>query len=143
MASQGGNHVAETPILAQQFRIYNVIDVVCARRNGLNIALKMGFHPAEANKVAVVISELGRNIEQYARTGMITVTAYPDRIQIVAEDHGPGIPDVERVLAGGYTTSQGMGLGISGSRRLMDDFEIDSKVGEGTKITAVKRKQPY
>jgi serine/threonine-protein kinase RsbT len=89
-------------------------------------------------KVAVVISELGRNIELYAGEGVITVTAYDDHIVIVAEDEGPGIPDVDRVLAGGYTTSRGMGLGVSGSKRLMDDFEVHSVVGQGTTIKAVK-----
>jgi serine/threonine-protein kinase RsbT len=123
----------------RRFTIKSVVDVVRARRSGLGIALEMGFHQAEANKVAVVISELGRNIELYAGEGVITVTTYNDRIQIIAQDQGPGIPDVERVLLGGYTTSQGMGLGVSGSRRLMDEFEIESVVGQGTKVTAVKR----
>lgn len=123
----------------RRFAIKSVVDVVRARRSGLGIALEMGFHQAEANKVAVVISELGRNIELYAGEGVITVTTYNDRIQIIAKDQGPGIPDVERVLLGGYTTSQGMGLGVSGSRRLMDEFQIESVVGQGTKITAVKR----
>ncbi len=123
----------------RRFTIKNVVDVVRARRSGLGIALGMGFHQAEANKVAVVISELGRNIELYAGEGTITVTIYDRRIEVVAEDHGPGIPDVERVLAGGYTTSQGMGLGVSGSKRLMDEFEIHSVVNEGTTIKAVKR----
>jgi len=123
----------------RRFTIKNVVDVVRARRSGLGIALGMGFHQAEANKVAVVISELGRNIELYAGEGTITVTIYDRSIEVVAEDNGPGIPDVERVLAGGYTTSQGMGLGVSGSKRLMDEFEIHSVVNEGTTIKAVKR----
>ena len=99
--------------------------------------MQMGFHHAEANKIAVVISELGRNIEQYAGRGTITVIISSDRIEVVAEDQG--IPDVDRVLAGGYTTSNGMGLGVSGSRRLMDEFEIQSTVGMGTTIKAAKR----
>ncbi len=122
----------------RRFSIKNVVDVVRARRSGLGIALEMGFHQAEANKVAVVISELGRNIELYAGEGTITVTSHAKHIEVIAEDHGPGIQDVERVLAGGYTTSQGMGLGISGSRRLMDEFEIRSIIGEGTTIKTVK-----
>ncbi len=127
----------------KRFPIKNVVDVVRARRSGLDLALKMGFHPAEANKVAVVISELGRNIELYAGQGFITVTPHIEGrfqyIEIVAEDQGPGIPDVARVLRGGYTTSNGMGLGISGSKRLMDEFEVHSVVGQGTKIRATKR----
>jgi serine/threonine-protein kinase RsbT len=125
------------------FSINRVVDVVRARRSGLDLALKMGFHPAEANKVAVVISELGRNIELYAGQGSIIVTSHTEEegryIEIIAEDQGPGIPDVARVLKGGYTTSNGMGLGISGSRRLMDEFEIHSVVGQGTRIRATKR----
>jgi serine/threonine-protein kinase RsbT len=122
----------------RRFVIKSVVDVVRARRSGLGVALEMGFHQAEANKVAVVISELGRNIELYAGEGTITVTVHDKSIEVVAEDEGPGIPDVDRVLAGGYTTSQGMGLGISGSRRLMDEFEIHSVVGQGTRIKATK-----
>ena len=127
----------ESPV-QRQFAIKSIVDVVRARRSGLGIALEMGFHQAEANKIAVVISELGRNIELYAGEGLVSVIKYDDRIEIVAEDQGPGIPDVERVLAGGYTTSQGMGLGVSGSKRLMDEFEIHSIVGQGTTIRAVK-----
>lgn len=131
--------MAEKQPEQRRFPIKTVVDVVRARRSGLGIALGMGFHQAEANKIAVVISELGRNIELYAGEGTITVTVYGKSIEVVAEDHGPGIPDVERVLAGGYTTSQGMGLGVSGSKRLMDEFEIQSIAGEGTRIKAVKR----
>jgi serine/threonine-protein kinase RsbT len=127
----------------RRFSINGVVDVVRARRSGLDLALKMGFHPAEANKVAVVISELGRNIESYAGRGSIIVTPHTDEegryIEIIAEDQGPGIPDVAQVLKGGYTTSKGMGLGISGSKRLMDEFEIHSVVGQGTRIRVTKR----
>ena len=130
--------MAEKQLNQRQFAIKSVVDVVRARRSGLGVALEMGFHQAEANKVAVVISELGRNIELYAGEGIITVTTYDRHIEVVAEDHGPGIPDVDRVLAGGYTTSQGMGLGVSGSRRLMDEFEIQSAAGQGTTIRASK-----
>jgi serine/threonine-protein kinase RsbT len=78
----------------------------------------------------------------YAGEGVITMTPSSEDggyIKVVAEDQGPGIEDVERVLSGGYTTSGGLGKGVSGSRRLMDEFEIQSVVGEGTKITALKR----
>jgi serine/threonine-protein kinase RsbT len=123
------------------FRITGLSDVVNARRHGLDMAIQLGFHQAEATKIAVVISELGRNIERYAGDGTITVTSQGGGdayIQIVAEDHGPGIPDVARVLAGGYTTSRGMGLGLSGSKRLMDEFSVKSTVGVGTTVRAVK-----
>jgi len=122
------------------FPIDDVADVVKARRRGLEIALGMGFSRAEATKIAVVISELGRNIENYAAGGSITVTMHDGddkHIMIVAKDQGPGIPDVDRVLQGGYSTSLGLGSGISGSRRLMDQFEVRS-VGGGTTIKACK-----
>ncbi len=123
------------------FPIDDVADVVKARRRGLEIALGMGFSRAEATKIAVVISELGRNIENYAAGGSITVTMHDGddkHIMIVAKDQGPGIPDVDRVLQGGYSTSLGLGSGISGSRRLMDQFEVRSVVGGGTTIKACK-----
>jgi serine/threonine-protein kinase RsbT len=123
------------------FRITGLADVVNARRQGLDMAIQLGFHLAEATKIAVVISELGRNIERYAGTGTITIIAQSSGdayIQIVAEDRGPGIPDIDRVLAGGYTTSRGMGLGLSGSRRLMDTFSVKSTIDVGTTVRAVK-----
>jgi serine/threonine-protein kinase RsbT len=132
--------MAEQRTTKTYFPISTLADVVRARRRGLEIALEMGFPQAEATKIAVVVSELGRNIERYARIGSITVTTNLDDgyIMIVAEDHGPGIPDVDRVLAGGYSTSKGLGLGISGSRRLVDKFDIQSVVGAGTTIKAIK-----
>jgi serine/threonine-protein kinase RsbT len=124
------------------FPISSFWDVENARQRGTEIALAMGFVRADATKIAAVISELGRNIERYAGEGCITLTVYTGkhpRIQITAEDQGPGIPDLDLVLEGGHSTSDGLGLGVSGSKRLMDEFEIQSMVGVGTKITAVKR----
>jgi len=133
--------MAEERSNKKYFPISSLVDVVRARRSGLEMALEMGFPRAEATKIAVVISELGRNIERYARMGSITVTAHSGReryILIVAEDKGPGISDVARVLEGGYSTSKGLGLGISGSKRLMDKFDIQSIPGVGTTIKALK-----
>jgi serine/threonine-protein kinase RsbT len=134
--------MAEEQANQMHFSIGSVVDVVRARRRGLEVALSLGFPNAEANKIAVVISELGRNIEQYAGHGSITLTTQssPDVwIQVVAADEGPGIKDLELVLEGGHSTSNGLGLGVSGSRRLVDEFEIETKIGEGTTITAIKR----
>jgi serine/threonine-protein kinase RsbT len=122
--------------------INTLMDVVTARRRGLNMALAMGFPLPEATKIAVVISELGRNIILYARKGTITLIAYTGEekcFKVIAQDEGPGIEDVERVLAGGHSTSKGLGLGLSGSKKLMDEFEIESVVGAGTIIKATKR----
>jgi len=125
------------------FRINHAMDVLQARREGMEAAQSLGFSQADATKIAVVISELGRNIVNYAGNGTITVITHygvgdNKYLKIIAEDHGPGIGDLESALAGGQSTSGGLGLGLSGSKRLMDDFSIHSKAGEGTKVVAVK-----
>jgi serine/threonine-protein kinase RsbT len=123
-------------------RIQNVTDVSSARRAGMDIALEMGFPHADATKIAVTISELARNILAYAQTGLITIISRPDAvppyIKIIASDHGPGIPDLKLALSNGWSSSGGLGLGLPGTERLMDDFAIESKPGQGTIITAVK-----
>jgi len=122
--------------------IRDMVEVVKARRRGLELALAMGFNTPEATKIAVVISELARNILNYAGQGTITLIIHSGLepcFEIVARDRGPGIADVARVLAGGYSTSGGLGKGISGSRRLMDVFVVNSTPGFGTTIKAVKR----
>jgi serine/threonine-protein kinase RsbT len=133
--------VAERLPRQMRFPISSFADVERAWRRGLALALAMGFQPADASQVAAVISEPGRNIERYAGPGSIMPVLHNGEhkcIRIIAQDQGPGIPDVERVLAGGHSTSKGLGLGISGPRRLMDEFELRSVVGEGTKIETVK-----
>jgi len=121
--------------------ISGVMDVVRVRRQGLEMALELGFPTPEATKIAVVISELGRNIVLYTKGGLINLIAYTGSrkgLKIIAQDQGPGIDNLERVLEGGYTSSNGLGLGVSGSRRIMDEFEIKSIAGVGTKITGTK-----
>ena len=133
--------MAEVQSQKEYFPINSLVDVVRARRRGLEMAQALGFPLAEATKIAVVISELGRNIERYVGQGSITVTVHSEEekyILIIAQDNGAGIADVERVMAGGYSTSGGLGLGISGSKRLMDKFDVKSIAGVGTTIKAVK-----
>ena len=132
---------SEAQSTKEYFPINSLVDVVRARRRGLEIAQAMGFPLAEATKIAVVISELGRNIERYVGQGAITVTTHLGRekyIMIVAQDQGAGISNVDRVLEGGYSTSGGLGLGVSGSKRLMDKFDIQSIAGVGTTVKAIK-----
>jgi len=121
--------------------IQSGLDVVKVRRQGLEMALAMGFVQPEATKIAVVISELGRNIENYARIGYITLTAsrgQPAYFEIIAHDTGPGIPDIKKAMTPGYSTSKGLGVGLSGSKQLMDEFDIQSTVGLGTRVRAKK-----
>jgi serine/threonine-protein kinase RsbT len=124
-------------------RIQTAQDVSNSRRRGMQLALDMGFVPADATKIAVVISELTRNILIYAGEGTVTIIARRDDsgtqyIKIIADDKGPGIPDLEQALSDGYTTSGGLGLGLSGSKRLMDEFSVATEIGKGTTVTAIK-----
>jgi len=121
--------------------IGSVMDVVRVRRQGLEMALELGFPTPDATKIAVVISELGRNIVLYTKGGRINIIAYTGKrkgIKVIAQDQGPGINNLDQVLDGGYTSSNGLGLGVSGSRRIMDEFEVKSVAGVGTKITGTK-----
>ena len=124
-------------------RVVRDADVVTARQKGREVAARTGFSPTEATLVATVISELARNIVQFAERGEIMVCPIQqgDRtgIMIVARDVGPGIRDVRSALQDGYSTYRGgLGLGLPGSRRLMDEFEIVSEPGKGTTVTMTK-----
>lgn len=125
-----------------QIPIKLVLDVVKARRQGMDMALVMGFPLPEATKIAVVISELARNILIHAggkgSITLITETGARKGIRVIARDQGPGIKDIGIALKGGFSTARGLGLGLSGSRNLMDEFEVSSTVGVGTVVTAVK-----
>lgn len=123
------------------FVIKDATDVMKARREGMALALRMGFATPDATKIAVVVSELARNILLYAKTGKVTLIAQLEDVKcvkIIAADQGPGIPNVDEVLKGGVSTSNGLGLGLSGSRRIMDEFNVTTQTGKGTTVTAVK-----
>jgi serine/threonine-protein kinase RsbT len=133
--------MANEPLEPVRLPINNLINVVTTRRQGLEMAKKLGFSLPDATKIAVVISELARNITLYTEGGTITLIPHNGErkgIKVIAQDKGPGIEDVERVLAGGYTTSKGLGMGISGSSKIMDEFEIQTVMGAGTTIKATK-----
>lgn len=119
-------------------------DIVTARQQGRALASLLGFSSTEATLIATAISELARNIIQYATHGEITVglvrASGKRGIMVMARDEGPGIPDVQRAIMGGYSTSGGLGLGLPGVRRLMDEFEIHSGLGKGTTVIAKKWK---
>ncbi len=122
--------------------ILSDLDIVTARQEGRALALLMGFSATDATLVAASISELARNILLYATRGDIVlgvIEADGRRgLGVEARDEGPGIPDVRRALLGGYSTSGGLGLGLPGVRRLMDEFEITSEPGKGTTVRARK-----
>jgi serine/threonine-protein kinase RsbT len=116
-------------------------DIVLARHQGRNLAAQLGATSSEQTRIATAISELARNIVQYAKPGEIVlsvVEAGKRGIQVIARDHGPGIADLSLALTDGYSTGGGLGLGLPGSKRLMDEFEIVSVVGQGTTVTVRK-----
>jgi serine/threonine-protein kinase RsbT len=119
-------------------------DIVAARQKGRTLALALGFSSGDATLIATVISELARNIVTYARFGTVELTVIHNSgkpgIQVVAQDKGPGIPDVAQALRDGFSTSGSLGLGLPGVRRLVDEFEIASQVKLGTTVTARKWK---
>jgi len=121
------------------------VHVVAARQAGRTLARQLGFTAGEATIVATAISELARNIVTHATRGMIIVKPAEngDRpgVIITARDEGRGIADVRQAMQDGYSTSGGLGIGLPGVKRLMDDFEIVSEVGRGTSVTVKKWKR--
>lgn len=117
-------------------------DIVIARQRGREIAVRAGFSATEATVISTAISEIARNIVRFARRGLVTATIVSDDgtfgLTVVAQDAGNGIIDIERALTEGYTTYGGLGLGLPGSKRLMDEFEVTSEVGRGTTVTMTK-----
>lgn len=118
------------------------LDIVAARMVARELARSMGFGAIDQARIATAISELARNIYLYAGQGTVTVreaTNGPRRgIEVVCEDNGPGIANIALVMQDGYTSAKGMGMGLPGAKRLMDDFEITSKLGVGTHIVCRK-----
>ena len=119
-------------------------DIVPARRKGRELALRCGFSAADSTLIATTISELARNIVQYAGRGEIIVRlvdiAGKRGLEVVAVDGAPGIPDLALAMQDGFSTSGGLGLGLPGVRRLMDEFDIRSASGVGTTVTVRKWK---
>jgi serine/threonine-protein kinase RsbT len=117
-------------------------DIVNARVHAKAKAEALGFGYMDQTRIATAVSELARNAFQYGGKGKVTMQLVNKEgrrgIEIVVEDHGPGIRELESVLRGGYSTGGGLGLGLSGSKKLMDEFEIKTKVGEGTTVTVRK-----
>jgi serine/threonine-protein kinase RsbT len=122
--------------------ILNEGSIITARHQGRVLALRLGFGVGDVTLVASVISELARNILLYAGQGEITLETVEsdgdEGLSIVARDHGPGIGDIRRAMEDGYSTSGRLGLGLSGARRLMDEFAIASRLGQGTEIRGIK-----
>lgn len=134
-----------TTILSrEEIAIEREEDVVLVRRRVRAIAQESGFDTFAAAALTTATSELTRNVWVHARRGTATIEHLSDGsrfgIRLVFRDEGPGIPDVPRVLAGGFSTARSMGLGLSGSKRLVDEFTLETEVGRGTVVTVTKWK---
>ena len=117
-------------------------DIIEARQRGRRLAEQVGVTGADLTLIATAISEVARNILKYAGRGEVRL-AETERggrkgIIVVAHDDGPGIADVNQAMQDGFSTGNSLGLGLPGARRLMDEFEITSKIGQGTTVTMTK-----
>jgi serine/threonine-protein kinase RsbT len=117
-------------------------DIVVVRKTIRSVANQLGFGITDVTRIVTAASELGRNIVLYAGAGMMRWCALNTNgrigIELVFSDRGPGISDVRRAMLEGYSTSGGLGMGLPGSRRLMDELEICSEIGKGTTVTVRK-----
>lgn len=123
------------------------IDIVTARQKGRELAAQLDFSSTELTLIATAISEVARNIVEYAKRGEISINIvqqYGKRgVIVTASDNGPGIPNIKLAMQDGYSTGHSLGLGLPGAKRLMDEFEIISEVGKGTKVTMKKWMQNH
>ncbi len=118
-------------------------DVVTVRRRVREISAKLGFSLVDQTKVVTAASELARNTIIYGGGGFLqmeTLNGPRLGLRLTFEDNGPGIADIELALRDGFTTGSGLGLGLGGAKRLVNDFEIVSRAGEGTKVTITRWK---
>ena len=122
--------------------ISSAADIVTARREGRTLATALGFNGSDLTLIATSISEVARNIVDHAKRGEIILAPVHQGnklgITIIARDEGPGIPDVSLAMQYGYSSRKGLGVGLPGAKWLMDDFDIDSKVGKGTTVIMKK-----
>jgi serine/threonine-protein kinase RsbT len=128
---------------AERIVIESDADVVTARQRARALAAGLDMPSTDQTLLATAISEIARNITTYAKRGEICVEIVRGAdgrrgIKVVARDDGPGIADLERALTDGYTTGGGLGLGLPGARRLVDEFDIQTAPGQGTTVTLVK-----
>jgi len=122
--------------------IHSEWGIVAARQAGRKLAREIGFGSVDQARITTAISELARNIYLYANKGQIQieeVTSSGKRgIKVIATDEGPGIKELRRVMEDGFTTSGGLGAGLPGVKRLMDEFNIESELSVGTSIMTIK-----
>lgn len=117
-------------------------DVVLARQRVRSWAAQVGFTLVDQTKIVTAASELARNLVDYGGGGEMVLEQVTNGarqgLRITFQDHGPGIPDIELAMRDGYTTGQGLGMGLGGAKRLVNEFELDSRPGEGTRVVITR-----
>ena len=128
----------------QEIDIYSSSDIVLVRKIVRTWAVELGFSLVDQTKIITASSELARNTLTYGGGGTLTLevieVGYRQGLCLIFSDQGAGISDIELALKDGYTTGGGLGMGLSGTKRLMSEFEISSRVGEGTQVKIIKWK---
>jgi serine/threonine-protein kinase RsbT len=118
-------------------------DIAIARNEVRALAAALGFRLIDQTRLATVASELARNIVKYGKGGRLIAQPTEDpegrqALRLIFEDKGPGIPNIEEAMRDGFTTGRGLGKGLPGSKRLVDEFKIESVVGQGTRVTVLR-----
>ncbi|MBD2679319.1 MULTISPECIES: anti-sigma regulatory factor [Nostoc] len=128
----------------ETLEIQSSSDVVLVRQAVRQLAMEIGFGLVDQTKIVTAASELARNTLDYGGGGTAKLETLEEGrrrgIKLTFEDCGPGIPDIELALKDGFTTGSGLGMGLSGAKRLANEFEIQSAVGEGTRVTIIRWK---
>jgi serine/threonine-protein kinase RsbT len=136
--------MATVPIKTETLPILSSEDIVLVRQKVRQWAIDLTFSLVDQTKMVTAASELARNALEYGGGGSVRLEQLQNEtrrgLRLMFEDSGPGIVDVELALRDGYTTGNGMGLGLGGSRRLVHEFDVDSRPGEGTRVTIVRWK---
>ncbi len=128
--------------LPEEVALRTESDIVAVRKSVREAATRLGFGITDVTRIITAASELARNVFLYAGSGVVRCRLLNGSgrvgIEVIVEDHGPGIADIDQAMQPGYTTGSGLGLGLPGAKRLMDEMEIESEAGKGTKITVTK-----
>jgi serine/threonine-protein kinase RsbT len=125
-----------------EFQITSENDIVMARKVVRDAAAALGFGLTDVTRIVTAASELTRNIYHYAKSGVMRWRFLNQSakvgLELTFEDKGPGIPDVEKAMEAGFSTGKGLGMGLPGAKRLMDELTIESKLGKGTTVVVRK-----
>ena len=133
------------PVLrSEELAIQREDDVVRVRQVSREWSIELGFSLVDQTKIVTAASELARNTKVYGGGGSMLLESVEENgrrgLRLTFSDQGPGIPDIQAALKDGFTTGNGLGLGLGGARRLVNEFNISSTVGQGTRIVVVKWK---